>query len=56
MAGRNKLEESKKRKRVDVFIEQEKIDLIGKKECSKIAKQSLEAEYDKLILTKIWKE
>ena len=46
--GREKLDASKKKKRIDVFIEEEKIHLIGKKNCSKISKNALEIEYNKL--------
>lgn len=46
--GREKIEESKKKKRIDVFIEEEKIQLIGKNNCIKIAKESLLKEFDRL--------
>lgn len=47
--ARSKLEdESFRKQRVDAFIEKFKIDLIGEKECKKIAKEALEKKYKQI--------
>jgi hypothetical protein len=51
--GRSKIEDESKRKfPIEAWIEREKIDLIGKGDCKKIAEKALDAEYKKLILNK----
>lgn len=47
--GREKLDDSKKKIRIDVFIEKEKSDLLGKKHCSEISKERIEKEYIKQL-------
>jgi hypothetical protein len=47
MAGRKKIPIEEKRIRIEPFIQKKAVDLIGKKECEKIAVDAIEKEFKK---------
>lgn len=50
--GRAKLKESEKKERVRVFAEKKKIDLLGYDNCSEIAENAIDKEYNKKLKSK----
>ncbi len=50
--GRSKLKESEKKERVRVFAQKKKIDLLGCQNCTEIAENAIDKEYQKKLKSK----